>query len=42
MREERFLITPHDEALHSARNRADDHERWLTGMRKIWTKAVAA
>jgi len=42
MRDERFLIAPHDEALQGARNRAADHERWLRGMRRIWTTAVAA
>ena len=42
MREERFLITPHEEALKASRNRAADHERWLDHMRDRWRRAVAA
>lgn len=35
IRDERFLILPHPEVADYARRRADDHERWLAGMRRL-------
>ena len=35
MREERFLILPHPEVAKYMRNRGEDHDRWLAGMRKL-------
>jgi NAD(P)-dependent dehydrogenase (short-subunit alcohol dehydrogenase family) len=35
MREERFLILPHPEVGRYMRNRGADHERWLSGMRRL-------
>jgi NAD(P)-dependent dehydrogenase (short-subunit alcohol dehydrogenase family) len=35
MREERFLILPHPEVGRYMRNRGTDHDRWLTGMRRL-------
>jgi NAD(P)-dependent dehydrogenase (short-subunit alcohol dehydrogenase family) len=36
--EERFLILPHAEVATYMRNRADDPERWLRGMRRLWSR----
>jgi NAD(P)-dependent dehydrogenase (short-subunit alcohol dehydrogenase family) len=36
--EERFLILPHPEVARYFQNRANDHERWLRGMRKLQAK----
>lgn len=33
--DERFLILPHPEVAEYFRRRADDHERWLRGMRRL-------
>lgn len=33
--DERFLILPHPEVAEYFRRRADDHERWLGGMRRL-------
>lgn len=35
LREERFLILPHPEVLGFWQGRANDHERWLRGMRRF-------
>src|SRR4051794_40603266 len=35
LREERCLILTHPEVATWARRRADDHERWLAGMRRV-------
>jgi len=37
--EERFLILPHPEVLGYMQRRANDHERWLAGMRRARAKA---
>src|SRR5437016_2125419 len=36
--EEKFLILPHPEVARYFQNRANDHERWLRGMRKLQSK----
>ncbi|HTX63624.1 MAG TPA: SDR family oxidoreductase, partial [Acidimicrobiales bacterium] len=33
---ERFLVLPHPEVALYERHRADDRERWLAGMRRLW------
>ncbi|NUT36541.1 MAG: SDR family oxidoreductase [Hamadaea sp.] len=38
MKEGRFLILPHPEVAEYARNRANDPDRWLGGMRKLWRR----
>ena len=38
--EERFLILPHPEVEEFFRRRADDHERWLRGMRRLRGQVV--
>ncbi|MFW2542857.1 SDR family oxidoreductase [Primorskyibacter sp. 2E107] len=35
LREERFLILPHDEAAQFFRRRAEDMDRWVSGMRRL-------
>jgi NAD(P)-dependent dehydrogenase (short-subunit alcohol dehydrogenase family) len=37
--EERFLILPHPEVAVYFQNKANDNERWLRGMRRLWDKA---
>ena len=32
---ERFLILPHPEVAEYVRRKADDHDRWLRGMRRL-------
>jgi NAD(P)-dependent dehydrogenase (short-subunit alcohol dehydrogenase family) len=32
---ERFLVLPHAEVAEYARHRADDHDRWLRGLRRL-------
>lgn len=34
--EERFLVLPHPEVAVYERHRAEDRERWLAGMRRLW------
>lgn len=34
--EERFLVLPHPEVATYERHRAEDRERWLAGMRRLW------
>lgn len=36
--EERFLILPHPEVATYVQHRANDNERWLRGMRRLWDK----
>jgi NAD(P)-dependent dehydrogenase (short-subunit alcohol dehydrogenase family) len=35
LRDERFLILPHPEVAEYARRRAEDHDRWIRGMRRL-------
>jgi hypothetical protein len=35
LHEERFLILPHPEVATYFRNKAENHDRWLGGMRKL-------
>lgn len=37
--EERFLILPHPEVAGYFQNRANENERWLRGMRRLWDQA---
>ena len=39
--EERFLILPHPEVADYVRHRAEDPERWLRGMRRLWDEVRA-
>lgn len=39
LREERFLILPHQEVLTYYRSKAEDIDRWLRGMRKLHARA---
>jgi hypothetical protein len=34
--EERLLILPHPEVATYFQNKANDNERWLRGMRRLW------
>ncbi len=38
--QERFLILPHPEVAVFARQRADDPDRWLAGMRRLQAQLV--
>jgi hypothetical protein len=40
MREERFLILPHEEVLTFWQRKANDIDRWLRGMRKLRAKVI--
>lgn len=40
LREERFLILPHLEVADYVRRKADDHDRWLAGMRRLQAKIL--
>jgi NAD(P)-dependent dehydrogenase (short-subunit alcohol dehydrogenase family) len=40
LREERFLILPHDEVLGFFQRKAADYERWLRGMRRLRDKVI--
>lgn len=35
IRDEKFLILPHKEVLQYMRNKTDDYDRWIGGMRKL-------
>ncbi|WP_339803850.1 SDR family oxidoreductase [uncultured Marinobacter sp.] len=39
LREERFLILPHEEVLTYYRSKAEDIDRWLRGMQKLHARA---
>jgi NAD(P)-dependent dehydrogenase (short-subunit alcohol dehydrogenase family) len=41
MREETFLVLPHPEVLQYFRAKGADYDRWLGGMQKVYTKAMA-
>jgi NAD(P)-dependent dehydrogenase (short-subunit alcohol dehydrogenase family) len=36
--EERFLVLPHPAVAEYVRHRAEDPERWLRGMRRLWAR----
>lgn len=36
--EERFFVLPHPEVADYARHKAEDPERWLTAMRRLWAR----
>jgi hypothetical protein len=38
LREERFYILPHPEVAAYVAARGTDPERWLRGMRRLWTR----
>lgn len=38
--DERFLILPHPEVIDYIRRRADDHDRWIGGMRRLQARYV--
>lgn len=38
--EERFLVLPHPEVATFAQRRAEDHDRWLAGMRRLQAQVV--
>jgi NAD(P)-dependent dehydrogenase (short-subunit alcohol dehydrogenase family) len=38
LRQERFLILPHPKVAEYLRRKADDHDRWLRGMRRLQAK----
>lgn len=40
--EERFLILPHPEVAEYVQRKATDHDRWLTGMRRLQARIHAA
>jgi NAD(P)-dependent dehydrogenase (short-subunit alcohol dehydrogenase family) len=40
LREERFLILPHAEVLTFWQRKAQDHERWLRGMRRLRARVI--
>ena len=42
LREERFLILPHEEVLTFWQRKAQDYERWLRGMRRLRAKVMSA
>ncbi|MDE0164205.1 MAG: SDR family NAD(P)-dependent oxidoreductase [Bryobacterales bacterium] len=41
LEEERFLILPHPEVAEYLHRKADDHDRWLRGMRRLQKKVSA-
>ena len=41
MQDGRFLILPHPNVRKYARHRADDHDRWLAGMRRLRQRLIA-
>lgn len=38
LREGRFLILPHPEVAEYVRRKADDEDRWLSGMARLWSR----
>jgi NAD(P)-dependent dehydrogenase (short-subunit alcohol dehydrogenase family) len=41
LREKRFLVLPHAEVAKYELHRAQERERWLSGMRKLWERLTA-
>jgi len=35
IRDETFLVLPHPEVVQYMRNKTDDYDRWIRGMRKL-------
>ena len=42
LRDERFLILPHDEVLTFWQRKTADIDRWLKGMRRLRAKVMGA
>ena len=42
LRDERFLVLPHPEVLDYFRHKAQDYDRWIGGMQKLYARHVAA
>jgi NAD(P)-dependent dehydrogenase (short-subunit alcohol dehydrogenase family) len=42
MRDETFLVLPHPEVLEYFRRKAQDYDRWLGGMQKIYARQVGS
>jgi NAD(P)-dependent dehydrogenase (short-subunit alcohol dehydrogenase family) len=42
MRDERFLVLPHPEVLEYFRSKAQDYDRWIGGMQKLYARHTAA
>jgi NAD(P)-dependent dehydrogenase (short-subunit alcohol dehydrogenase family) len=42
MREEKFLVLPHPEVAKYFQNKAQDYDRWLGGMQKLYAEHAAA
>jgi short-subunit dehydrogenase len=42
LREERFLILPHEEVLTFWQRKSQDYERWLRGMRRLRAKVMGS
>jgi NAD(P)-dependent dehydrogenase (short-subunit alcohol dehydrogenase family) len=40
MRDGRFLVLPHAEVAEYVRRKADDYDRWLSGMRRLRTRVL--
>lgn len=40
--QERFLVLPHPEVAEYVRHKAEDPERWLAGMRRMWRRLSGA
>ena len=38
---ERFLILPHPEVADYVQRKADDHDRWIAGMRRLQARILA-
>ena len=41
LRDGRFLVLPHPEVLRYFRNKAEDYERWISGMQKLHGRHAA-
>jgi hypothetical protein len=41
LKAERFLILPHPEVLTFFQRKADDYDRWLSGMRRLQARLAA-